>query len=107
MTLLDQEIAKGRLGEYTGTEWIINSDTDELPEGFRTIQSDFGKANDKYNMDKDYIPSRQGLEQCRMSGSAQFSLTGLHLLAVEIKKQTDGTVPAESEEPWHSWRCMT
>lgn len=92
MTLLEQEIAKGSTAEYDGTEWIIDSDAAELPEGFRTMQSVFGKAKDKYKMDANYVPSRQGMEQCRMSGSAQFSLDGLRLLAAEIKKQSDGSV---------------
>ena len=79
--------------EYKGYLWRIDAkDEDNLPRNFRTSKDKFKKASDKYGIDVNYVPTREGLDELQASGSAQFSLNqfsaltkGVHVMADAIR----------------------
>lgn len=76
---------------YRGYVWRLDeADKDGLPRNFRTTNSAFGKADAKFSLDENYVPSRKGLEQLKASGSAEFSEKEFATVMKELKKQTSG-----------------
>ena len=79
--------------DHSGYIWRIDSeDKNQLPRNFRTMNSDFKPLKDKYNLDKNYIPTRKGLNNLYQSGSAEFSKQEFKNLTDEINKQAKGPV---------------
>ena len=73
--------------EYKGYLWRIDAKDDEnLPRNFRTAKDKFKKASDKYGIDVNYVPTREGLDELQASGSAQFSLNQFSALTKALQE---------------------
>lgn len=91
--LLSYSTAAAQKSDYDGYIWRIDANNDtKLPRNFRTSKSDFQKSPAKYNLDKNYIPARQGLDNLDISGSAQFSPGQFRTLIKYLKAQTDKNI---------------
>ena len=54
--------------EYKGYLWRIDAkDDDNSPRNFRTSKDKFKKASDKYGIDVNYVPIREGLDELQAS----------------------------------------
>lgn len=73
--------------EYKGYLWRIDAkDDDNLPRNFRTSKDKFKKVSDKYGIDVNYVPTREGLDELQASGSAQFSLNQFSALTKALQE---------------------
>lgn len=78
------------VNEYKGYIWRIDAkDDDKLPRSFRTSEDGFKKASDKYGIDINYVPTREGLDKLHASGSAQFSINQFATLVKNLRQKTD------------------
>ena len=90
ITLLLCNIAYAQETNYNGYIWRNDvEDNTNMPRNFRTSKSNFQKMSDKYDLDSNYIPSRKGLDELDISGSAQFSPKQFKSLIKYLKTQTD------------------
>ncbi len=73
---------------------IDREDDSSMPHQFRTSASDFQKISkkNKAQMDRSYIPSREGLDTLHMSGSAQPSEGEYKQLASVLKQYDEGPI---------------
>ncbi|WP_196593531.1 phosphatase domain-containing putative toxin [Pectinatus sottacetonis] len=79
--------------DYAGYIWSLDAaDKKKLPRNFRTSQSPYNAPNPKYNLDKDYIPTRKGLDTLNISGSAQFSVEEFKTMLKKLRTLTSGPI---------------
>ena len=79
--------------EYAAFTWRLERpDREGLPSGFRTCQSEFQRRSPVPGYDPDFVPSRKGLDQLKISASSDFSSSELDALVSEIRKLHDGPI---------------
>ena len=79
--------------EYAAYTWRLErKNKDSLPSSFRTCMSDFKKRDSHNGYDPNYEPSRQGLDQLKISASSDFSEKELDALVAEIRKIHSGPI---------------
>lgn len=76
-----------------GFVWRLDSpDQAQLPRNFRTSKSAFHAPAGKFKLDPAYVPSRKGLEQLDVSGSAEFSVGQFQKMTEVLRQQAEGPV---------------
>lgn len=79
--------------EFAGYMWRIDAkDTNTLPRSFRTSNSPFKVNIGKYGLDKNYVPTREGLDTLNASGSAQFSKNQFPIMINYLQKEAKGPI---------------
>ena len=79
--------------EYAFYAWRMErKNVAGMPKNFRTCQSDFKECEPHNGFDPDYIPSRKGLDELKVSASSDFSDAELDSLVTEIRKLHDGPI---------------
>ncbi len=79
--------------DYQGYVWRIDTpNLKQLPRNFRTAQSAYRAPAAKYHLDAAYVPTRSGLDQLNISGSAEFSVGEFEALADTLRKQAKGPI---------------
>lgn len=79
--------------DYSGYIWRIDAfDKSTLPRNFRTSQSPFKQMPSQNNIDENYLPSRDGLNNLKLSGSGQFSVNEFKTLVQQLHKITNGPI---------------
>lgn len=81
---------------YSGYMWRVDAQNKEgLPRNFRTCQSDYAYRVTKklaHQLDAEKMPSREGLENIRISGSAQPSDKQFKAMAAALRTHTTGPI---------------
>lgn len=81
------------LPNYSGYIWRIDAfDKKAFPRNFRTSQSPFKPMPSQNNIDENYLPSRDGLNNLKLSGSGQFSVNEFKTLVQQLHKITNGPI---------------
>ena len=79
--------------EYAFYAWRMERENVAgMPKNFRTCQSDFKECEAHNGFDPDYVPSRKGLDELKVSASSDFSDAELDSLVTEIRKLHDGPI---------------
>ena len=88
-----ESVTPAQREEYAAFTWRMERpDRDGLPSGFRTCQDEFRKRSATPGYDPDFVPTRQGLDELKISASSDFSSKELDALVAEIRKHHDGPI---------------
>lgn len=79
--------------DYNGYIWRIDAlDNNTLPRNFRTSDSPFKQLPLPNTNDSNYLPTRAGLNDLKLSGSGQFSVDEFKTLVQQLRKVTNGPI---------------
>ena len=79
--------------EYAAYVWRFERmDRAALPDGFRTCRDEFKRRSDIPGYDPDFVPTRKGLDELKVSASSDFSAGELDAVIAEIRKVHDGPI---------------
>ena len=77
--------------DYSGYIWRLDAeDTAALPRNFRTTADAFKAPDEKFHLDAEYVPSREGLDSLHASGSAEFSVKEFAEMMKTLQTQAKG-----------------
>ena len=79
--------------EYAAFVWRFERrDREGLPDSFRTCRDEFKRRSDVPGYDPDFVPTRKGLDDLKVSASSDFSAGELDAVIAEIRKVHDGPI---------------
>ena len=79
--------------EYAAFVWRFERrDREALPDNFRTCRNEFKQRSAVPGYDPDFVPTRQGLDELKVSASSDFSAGELDAVIAEIRKVHDGPI---------------
>lgn len=88
-----ESVTPAQREEYAAFTWRMErTDRDALPSSFRTCQDEFKKRSATPGYDPDFVPTRKGLDDLKLSASSDFSSKELDALVAEIRKHHDGPI---------------
>lgn len=88
-----ESVTPSQREEYAAYTWRLERpDKDGLPSGFRTCRDEFRRRSPVPGYDPDFVPTRKGLDELKISASSDFSSSELDALVAEIRKHHDGPI---------------
>ena len=79
--------------EFAAFGWRLERrDREALPDNFRTCRDTFKRRNAVPGYDPDFVPTRKGLDELKVSASSDFSAGELDAVLAEIRKVHDGPI---------------
>ena len=79
--------------EYAAFVWRFERrDREGLPDNFRTCRDEFKTRSAVPGYDPDFVPTRRGLDELKVSASSDFSAGELDAVIAEIRKVHDGPI---------------
>ncbi len=79
--------------EYAAAGWRLERrDREKLPDNFRTCRDTFRRRDAVPGYDPDFVPTRKGLDELKVSASSDFSAGELDAVIAEIRKVHDGPI---------------
>lgn len=88
-----ESVTPAQREEYAAYVWRMErTDRQSLPSNFRTCLNEFRKRSAVPGYDPDFVPTRKGLDDLKVSASSDFSSSELDALIAEIRKVHDGPI---------------
>ena len=88
-----ESVTPAQREEYAAYVWRFERrDRESLPDNFRTSRNEFRKRSATPGYDPDFVPSRKGLDELKVSASSDFSAGELDAVVAEIRKYHDGPI---------------
>ena len=88
-----ESVTPAQREEYAAYVWRMERrDREELPSSFRTCHDQFRKRSAVPGYDPNFVPTRKGLDDLKVSASSDFSSSELDALVAEIRKYHDGPI---------------
>ena len=88
-----ESVTPAQREEYAAYVWRFERrDRAELPDNFRTCRNEFKRRSPIPGYDPDFVPTRQGLDELKVSASSDFSAGELDAAIAEIRKYHDGPI---------------
>jgi hypothetical protein len=79
--------------EYAAFVWRFERrDREALPDNFRTCRNEFKQRSAVPGYDPEFVPTRKGLDELKISASSDFSAGELDAAIAEIRKYHDGPI---------------
>lgn len=88
-----ESVTEAQRAEYASYAWRIErNEGSAFPKNFRTCMDEFKEQERHNGFDPDYIPSRQGLDDLKVSASSDFSDSELDSLASVLRQLHSGSI---------------
>ena len=88
-----ENVTAAQREEYAAFVWRVERRNQEgLPDNFRTCRDEFKRRSATPGYDPDFVPTRKGLDDLKLSASSDFSAGELYAVIAEIRKYHDGPI---------------